>query len=181
MRANKEYRENVERATEVFDEYGDTIRAMISFHANNREEEDLFQALFLSLVRKPIPRGIRNVRGYLYKVVINDVFDDARKSQAHRNRIDKYAKRRKLETAGGQKQTPTDIAVWKEEKLGILQMIAEELPPREGQAVIQRYCLGNSVTAGAKKMGIGKRTFSRYACLGLKKIRGLLSKENLIL
>lgn len=176
---NNEFRNNVERAAEVFEEYADTIRAMIRFHVKNGEEEDVFQTLFLSLVRKPVPRRIKNIRGYLYRAVINDVFDTARRAKTRQNRVYKYARRLKCDPPDQHEQTPTDVAIRQEQKRTVLRFVQDQLPPREGQAVIQRYCLGRTVAEGAKKMGISKRTFSRYACLGLKKIRKISGQQKI--
>ncbi len=64
----------VEKAMEVFDKHGDEIRAMIEFNVKDEfKAEDIFQDLFVSVVGKPIPPGVENVRAYLYRAVTNDV------------------------------------------------------------------------------------------------------------
>jgi hypothetical protein len=63
-------------AAEVFGKYGDEILETICFNVDDQSmANDIFQDFFISLVRKPIPQNIKDVRGYLYKVVINDVID----------------------------------------------------------------------------------------------------------
>ena len=84
---------NVERAAEIFSEYEDFIFAVIRNQASSDvQANDLFQDFFLSLVSKPIPPGIQNIKSYLYRAIINDIIDAARRVERHKTLMHKYAK-----------------------------------------------------------------------------------------
>ena len=83
---------NVECAEKIFAEYGDFIRMVIRYKVgNNSQVDDLFQDFFLSLVSKPPPADVRNIKNYLYKVVTNDIVDASRRVEKYRARMHKYA------------------------------------------------------------------------------------------
>ena len=55
---------NLQMAAEILNEYGNEIREMIRFHIKNEPVvDDIFQELFLSIVRSPIPQRNKDVRG----------------------------------------------------------------------------------------------------------------------
>ena len=86
----------VERAGEIFDHYGHEIRAMIDFSIKDKARgDDIFQDLFVSVVKNPIPSGIENVRGYLYRAIANDIIDRLRRTMNHQEAVQMYAERRK--------------------------------------------------------------------------------------
>ena len=85
-------RGRVEQAEQVFDRYGDEIRAMIEFSVKDKSSaEDIYHDFFVSIVKKPVPKGIENVRAYLYRAVSNDVVDRFRKARNRREGIKEYA------------------------------------------------------------------------------------------
>ena len=86
----------VERAARVFEEYGDFIRSVIRFNVKDEAlSEDLFQDLFLCLISKPLPQEVRNMRGFLYRVVSDKIKDAFRRIDSYRARVDKYAEQQK--------------------------------------------------------------------------------------
>ncbi len=95
MQADSELSEQVMVAGRIFDEYGDAIRDMIKVYLPDRPEvDDIFQELFLLLVYNPMPGGIGNVRGYLYRIVRNDVFDASRRSARYQGQLRRYLEHR---------------------------------------------------------------------------------------
>ena len=83
---------NVERAAEIFSEYGDFIFAIIRYQvSNNALAYDVFQDFFLSLVSRPIPAGVENIKSYLYRAITNDIIDAARRAERQQIRLHKYA------------------------------------------------------------------------------------------
>ena len=65
---------NTGLAEKIFEEHGDFIHSIIRFNVNNKvEAEDVFQDFFLSLISKPIPEEVQNLRGFLYRVVSDNV------------------------------------------------------------------------------------------------------------
>lgn len=173
-RARTEVRQKVERATEIFDLYGDSIRALILFHVNDETEvDDIFQDLFISLVRKPVPAGIQDVKGYLYKTVINDVLDASRRTKGYQSRLLRYAEHLRYDRF---EDSPETIALRTEAMDKIFQLIEEQLPRHQAEAVLHRYKDGRTMQDAASKMNIRQRTLSRYLCMGLKKLRQLLDE-----
>jgi len=168
--------ESVKRAAEIFAEHGRTIFGIIRSQLNNDSEaEDIYQDFFLSLVRKPIPPHIQDIRGYLYRAVKNDVFDAARKAKAYKGRVRRYAERHKNEWL--QQVGPDDDLIKHEQIQRVFNLIEIRLCPREAQAIICRYSRERNTGEAAQEMGVNKRTLSRYVCVGLKKIRCLIQEE----
>ena len=161
--------ERVRRAHSVFEEHGSKIRAIIQFNLSDKSKvDDIFQDVFLAIVDKPIPSDVQNPIGYLYRAITNDIIDMARRTKNYRARIQRYAERRKYSIINND---PENIVIQAEEKEKMIELIERQLPPREAEAVIKRYGNDISIDDAARKMHVNKRSFSRYLCLGLKKIR----------
>ncbi|MCK4784369.1 MAG: RNA polymerase sigma factor [Desulfobacteraceae bacterium] len=173
--ANAEIQTKVKLATEIFAEHGDEILAIIRFNVNDKSRaDDIFQDFFLSIVYQPLPEGIQNVKGYLYRAAINDVIDAARRTKSYQARIHRYAEYRKYSIIH---EDPENIVLQAEERQKMIQLIERQLPPREAEAVLQRYGHDCDIGNAAKRMRVTKRTFSRYLCIGLKKIRQILRES----
>ena len=157
---------NVDRAAEVFGKYGDFIRSVTHFHVKNEAEaEDLFQDLFLSLVAKPIPQEVQNVKAFLYKVITDSVKDTFRRVERYQSRIRRYAERnvRIIENR------PENVLMEAEETKKMFALIERHLPQKEALAVTLRYKDNCNTVEVAEKMGIKPRSVSRYVSVGLKK------------
>ena len=167
--ANTEIQNKVKLAAEVFEQYGDDIRAIIRFNVkNDSETEDLFQEFFLSIIRKPIPLDIEDVRGYLYRAITNDIIDVSRRMKRQRERIQKYAERRKYSIS---EEDPHQIISQAEGIKKLFLLIEGRLPVREAEAFVQRYGCELDTTDTAHNMSVEKRTVSRYISVAMKKIR----------
>lgn len=87
-----EVHKRVGLAAEVFGKYGDEILTVIRCNEDDRSRaNDIFQAFFVSLVRRPIPPDVKNVREYLYKAVTSGVIDFSRQTRNRRNNAQQYA------------------------------------------------------------------------------------------
>jgi RNA polymerase sigma factor (sigma-70 family) len=165
---------SVERAGEVFDEHGDFIRSVIHFHVRNKTEvEDLFQDLFLSIVAKPIPEEVRNVKGYLYKLITDSIKDAYRRIVRHRTRIRRYAECH-LQLV---ESHPAASLIDLEETKKMFDFIERLLPTKEALAVKLKYKDNCDMEEVAEKMGVKTRSVSRYVSIGLKKIGHILDKK----
>ena len=159
----------VKLATEIFNEYGDAIRTIIrSIVDDESKVDDIFQDFFLSIVHKPVPLSIRNLRGYLCRAVINDIRDATRRAQKYQIRIRKYAECRDY---GEIVKQPQVIVAQAEEYRKMVQLIERQLSPCEAEAVILKYSHDENIRDAAEKMNVKKRTFSVYLSEGLRKIR----------
>ncbi len=173
--AEKKLRKQVKPAAEIFKKYGDLIFTIIWFNVGDKSKaDDIFQDFFLSIVHKPIPPNIRDVRGYISRAVKNDVYDAARQKRTHRARIQKYAQ---YSGDGMVERDPQNTLIQTEEIQKIFKLIRKHLPRHEAQALIQRFSHGRDASDAAERMHVNKRTFSRYLCTGLKKIRQIIQES----
>jgi len=156
-------------AAEIFEKYGDEIRAIIHFNVKDKSKaDDIFQEFFVSIVHKPIPTDIQDIRAYLYRAVTNDVIDVSRQVKNHRDHIQKYAECRKYFVI---EKNPQDTAIQVENTKKMFRLIESHLPTREAEAVVQRYGHGLNTKDTAERMQVNKRIVSRYLSAALKKMR----------
>ena len=167
--------DNVESAAKVFDEYGGFIRAVISSNVKDEvRADDIFQDFFLDLVRKPVPKYVKNVKSYLYRAITNDVADFVRRRQRYEQLIGRYGGNNNysINTMGVE-----DALITEEEIDNILSVIEGRLKSCEYRAVVLRHGKGMSVEEVADTMHIKRRSVSRYVSVGMKKIRRFLTAE----
>jgi len=164
-----EIRKRVELAADVFEKFGDQIRAFIHFNVKDESKvDDIFQEFFISIVRKPIPSGLQDIQAYLYRAITNDVIDRSRQTKNHQNHIQNYTEYYKNQLM---QEDPQKIAIQVESTKKLFQLIESRLPKREAEAVIQRFGRGFSTKDTAERMHINERIVSRYLSVALKKMR----------
>jgi RNA polymerase sigma factor (sigma-70 family) len=162
-------RKRVGLAAKIFERYGDDIRAIIYFNVKDKSKaNDIFQDFFVSIIRKPIPQDIDDIKAYLYRAVTNDVIDFSRQIKCHQDHIQKYAECRKHLLIS---EDPQKTAIQMENTKKMFYLIESRLSKREAEAVLQRYGQGFSITDTAEKMNVNKRNISRYLTMALKKMR----------
>lgn len=165
----REIRKRVGLASEVFDRFSDEIRAIIHFNVKDKSKaDDIFQDFFMSLVQKPIPTEIQDIRAYLYRAVTNDVIDVSRQIKCHQDHIQRYAKGRKHYVIP---EDPQNTVIQTENTQKMLRLIESRLSKREAEVVVQRYGQGLSTTDTAEKMNVNKKIVTRYLSAALKKMR----------
>lgn len=164
---------NVERAAEIFSEYGDFILAVIRYQASNHAlADDLFQDFFLFLVSKPIPQSIQNVKSYLYRAISNDIVDAARRVEKYQTRMHKYAECLNYSI---NKSTPENAIIETEQINKMFKLIEGCLPHSEARAIALRYRHNYSIKEVAEEIHVNRRTVSRYISAGLSKVRQFLA------
>jgi len=162
-------RNNVALATGIFTEYGDFIHMVIFSQVKNKARiNDIFQDFFLSLVRKPIPQDVKNIKGYLYRAITNDIIDATRRVERYRNHVHKYSEY--LEHPIN-KRTPENAFIDVEETNKMFGLIKGRLTNSQYQAMALRYRTDHSIKEVAEKMGVKSTSVSKYLSIGLKKIR----------
>ncbi len=172
----KEVHKRVGLAAEVFGKYGDDILAVIRFNVDDQSKaNDIFQDFFVSLVRKPIPPYIKDVKRYLYKAVTNDVIDFSRRSRNRRNNAQKYAYIYKHQFT---QENPQDMMVHVEETERMLRLIQNHLPKHEAKVFSKRCGDGLSTADTAKALRLSKRTVSHYLSVATKRIRRIIPNKN---
>ena len=167
-----ETQQRVQMATHIFQEYGDDIREMIRFSVRDEGlAEDIYQDLFLSMVSAKLPPKIRNMRRFLYRAITNDIISMARRSRRRHELMKLYA--RDYRTAELEEKSPGERLIQSEQKEQVFLQLEKELCPSEYKAVLWRFQRGGDNQEAAEELGIKKRSFIRYLCAGLKKIRQL--------
>ncbi|MBN2128082.1 MAG: sigma-70 family RNA polymerase sigma factor [Sedimentisphaerales bacterium] len=168
-------KEAVSAAAEVFAAHGTFIRAVIRFQAKSRfREDDLYQQFFLSLIRKPVPSDVQNVRSYLYRAIRNDVLDSLRRQTRQQEFLEKHAEEIRISINN---RTPTDAIVLGDERASAFRYLTRQLRHREAEAIMLRFRDNCSVADIAARMGVDRRTVSRYLSAGLRRLRQILVIE----
>lgn len=169
------YENSVLMASELLTEHGNFIRAVIRSQVKNEDQvDDIYQDFFLSLVYKPIPEGVKNIKSYLYRAITNDIVDAVRQVERYRVRIHEYSKQF---TNSINNTSPENALIKKEQLDKMFALIKGRLPNSESQAIFLRYRKHHSLKEVAEKMGVNDRSVSRYICVGLRKIRQLLTAK----
>ncbi|MBN1392780.1 MAG: sigma-70 family RNA polymerase sigma factor [Sedimentisphaerales bacterium] len=165
--------DDVARGGEVFSKHGDFIRAVIRYKVKNEVlAEDIFQDFFLSIVSRPIPSGVHNIKGYLYKAIINDIADATRRIEQYKARVNKYIK---FSNFSVYKNEMENALIEEEETKKMFKLIEGRVRRSEARAISLRYRDGYKVKEVAKQMQVERRTVSRYITSGLGKIRKYLT------
>ena len=123
-------------ASRVYHEHREFIRGIISVNTKNQNDaDDIFQDLFLSLVNNP-PRNEKNIRGYLYRIIINDCIDAKRRANMQRSKLNEYAM---IQRSVRSKVDPSDKIIKSEEIEKIFSLIDGRLPSHLTYAIRLRY------------------------------------------
>lgn len=164
----------LDRTGKIFAKHGSFIRAAIRFHIKDEAAcDDLFQDFFLSLVINPIPKNIKNMRGFLYRAVSCRSKDAFRRVTRYRTKLRGYSEKWQHSIENG----PEITTIEREEVEKIFKLIHKYLPKKEAMAMSLKYGKGSDTKDVAESMGVKSATVSRYVCAGSKKIRNILKRE----
>lgn len=165
----------VERATTVFTEYEPFIRGVIHNQAEGKlDSEDLFQEFYLALVRNPIPEDVRDVRGYLYRAIRNHVISTIRFRETYSHLMKKYAREFRILINNQQARS---ASMDDERTKAEIDRLARHLPKREAQAFLLKFRDHCNLWEIAARMGVNRRTVSRYLSHSLRKLCRRLATE----
>lgn len=175
LNSSDKNRENAERASQIFFEYGDFIRSIIHTKVNNWEkEEEMLQDFYLSLVHNPIPPDIHNIKSYLYRAIINDITDFSRRSERYAKHIKNFEKKMKLSI---NKSYPENAYINEEQITKMLKLIKEQLPDSCSKAITLYFIENMSLQEVAEKMNVKTASVSSYISSGVKKLRRLWKRK----
>lgn len=162
-------------ATAIFIEYDEFIRTMIRFHAKGKlDVEDLYQEFYLALLRRPVPADVQDMKRYLYRAILNHVIGAIRVRETYSNTLKKYAEEIKILINNREARS---AFIDNEQKKATVDSLARLLQDREAQAFILKYRDDCSILEIATRMGIDKRTVSRYLSESLRKLQRRLVAE----
>ena len=164
---------NVQRAAAIFFEHGDFIRAVIRHKIKDESiAEDLLHDFFLSLVSKPVPAGVQDVKGYIYRAIINDITDHVRHIGKYQAMTHRRADYNKIIV---NHQPPENALMDKELADKMIELIKEWVTRKEFKAIASRYCDDLSIKETADRMDIANRSVVRYISTGLRKVKRFLA------
>jgi RNA polymerase sigma factor (sigma-70 family) len=168
---------NVNIAAEIFTKYGDFIHGIIRCKVgDDGRVDDLFQNFFLSLVSKPPSSNIKNIKGYLYRAIINDIIDNTRRIERYQSQMHRYAEHLQYSII---EDSPENALIEAEEMNKMFECIKRQLQHSEAQAIILRYRNNYKIKEVAAAMGVNNIAAWRYISRGLKNIRRILRKKQL--
>jgi RNA polymerase sigma factor (sigma-70 family) len=164
---------DVQRATAIFFEHGDFIRAVIRYKIHDKSKvNDLFHDFFLSLVSRPVPAEVQDIKGYIYRAIINDITDHIRHLGRYQAMTHKCADYNKLTVNN---RLPEDALMEKEQTDRMIELIRKRVTRNEFKAIASRYRDGLSIKEAADRMSIDDRSVVRYISTGFRKVKQFLA------
>ena len=165
----RNYRNSVGNAGDIVSQYSDFIYMVICSQVNNKSRvDDIFQDFFLSLVNKPVPRNVKNIKSYLYRAICNDIVDRQREVERYRDQIKKYKERCNFSINNDE----PEYALIRDEQMNkMFDLIKGRLTSSQSQAIALRYRTNYSIQEVAEKMGVKATSVSRYICTGIRRMR----------
>jgi len=134
----------------------------------------LFHNFFLSLVSRPVPAEVQDIKGYIYKAIINDVTDHIRHLGRYQSLTHRCANYKKLTVNN---RVPEDALMEKEQTDRMIELIRKRVTKNEFKAITSRYSEGLSIKEVADRMSINNRSVSRYISTGIRKVKQFLVIE----
>ncbi len=174
-----EHGERTRRAQEIYEEHGSFIQTVFNFHIQSmggrfEDNEDVVQDFFLILVRNPLPPEVTDERAYLYRAITNHT---AKWVQHRKRQLAQTAKYSKQMSPEGSYPSPLFPVITSEQLSQLFGIISQYLPTHQARAVLYRYKYGHDDQKAAVKMGVNRRTFSRYVSTGLSRLRLLMNRS----
>ena len=171
----RECRTNVGHAAKIFSEHGDFIYQVICSQVNSKTQaDDIFQDFFLSLVSRPIPGDVENIKGYLCTAIKNDIIDAVRRREDYDNNMNKYCADHNPSI---DKRIPEKALIEVEETDKIFKFIKMRLTSTQYQAMVLRYRTNLSFRQIAEKMAVKDKSVRKYISRGMSKIRQIVKRK----
>lgn len=158
---------NVEAAYEIFNEHGDFIRKIFNLKTKDPDlAEDLYQDFFLQIILKPIPKDIKNVKNYIFRMIINTIYAKLRTNERNKGHFEKYKQNSQtpINNLGLSSTYTIDGELYFDE-------IKKYLTPNELVAFSLRFKNNLNLGEISQKMGIKKDSVSHYISMGMSKLR----------
>ena len=169
MVENKPAYNLIEEVKQIYEEDGDFIRKVIQVHSNNLlNGDDVFQSFFLRLLEKPIPCEVKNRRSYLYRMITNNMINEARRVKTYKERILRHSQ---VQPSRARACDPYEKVALEDELDYIMYVIDNNLPSQIATALKLRYKKDYTNGNIAQAMFVEKETGRRYIRRGLKKLR----------
>lgn len=164
---------NAGKVREIFNNYSSFIFNIYMSKVNDQAlAEELYQDLFIKLSGKQLPKKIPNMKGYLYKIIINSVYDRIRSIESQKKNLKKYQENYDFSI----KDIPSASVYYN--KGEILYEKGIRLLTQSEKTVFQlMFKDGKSIEEISDLTGLKRETISRYISISLKKIRDNINTE----
>lgn len=160
-------KERVALASTIIHTYDSAIRGFIrSYVRNEHDADDIYQNVFLSLVRTP-PTSLEFLAAYLREIVRNHAADLARRAGSRARFASCYTNHRQDEPISAD---PVTVLMEVEHMCVMEEFCESVLPSHMARVLMERCGRGNSTSETAQKLGLKKRTVSRYYCIAVKRV-----------
>ena len=159
----------------IYAEHDGFIRSVIQYAAKHHDDkDDIYQEVFVALSQKDDFAGIGNIKGYLYRLIVNKVNELIRKKISADLRLKKYVQWK----AAAEEQAEMEPSLMiGDEVAKTIESIKSYLSEKESQAILLRFRDECDNEEAAQKMNVQKETFIRYISVGLKKIRDIMKSQ----
>ncbi|QEH43187.1 RNA polymerase sigma factor [Chitinophaga sp. XS-30] len=153
--------------------YKELIRYAYTIMKDDKEAEDVVQECFAILLGKPaLWEKIKDIRGYLMRMVHNQCMWKIRERQSQEKKYEKYAHWANTTTYGGLPEVLRDINQHENESL--VQYLMSVLTPMRRQAIELVYIEQLSYAEASDRMGISKNSLKTHLKLAMVKLRSLI-------
>jgi len=167
--------EQIQSVERLFSQYGEFITSVIRFFVKDPfEQEDIYQELFIFFIRKPMPGDVRNMKGFLYRVIGDRIRDRKRRQVRYQQNLEKYADHSSSESK--EEVSSVSTVHQKEQAERVYSLMKDYLTQNEATAITLRYKYDCDIHETARRMNVQPKTVSRYVCVGLKKIRNVFGR-----
>ena len=132
---------------EIYEKYDGFIQSVIQFSAKNKaDREDVYQEVFVVLSQMGNFDGIRDIKSYLYRLVVNKTNEFLRKKISGELKLKKYLQLHAHQTEENEQKQ--DLLI-QDEMDKVVDLIQEYLSEKESEAVLLRfkYHYGNEEAA----------------------------------
>jgi RNA polymerase sigma factor (sigma-70 family) len=136
--------------------------------------DDIYQDYFLSLVSRPIPGDVKNVKHYIRASIQKDIVDAVRRVQRYKNLVQRFSQYQ--ENNSQHMPKPENGLIKDEEVNRIFSQIEKHLARCEAEAIVFRYKNEYKTKEVAQKMGVKHKTAQTYIRKGLQKMRSFITK-----
>ncbi len=168
-----EIQERINIAYTLFSRYEAKIYSMIKYNSDNQFLiDDIYQELFISIVKYPPPKNISSPISYLWKCITHIIYNIRRQQKSEESRINNYIKQISNNTHDIT-STPLAILLKNDNHHKLIEFIQKHLSPSEGRVLLEKIKHNSNNNEIALKLGIKCESVSRYYSNALSTLRSI--------
>lgn len=159
----------------MYEQYDGFIQSVIRFSAKNEaDQEDIYQEVYIALYAKTDWEQVKDVKSYLYRLIINKSNEFLRSKITRQLRHKEYLESASDDILQDSEQVQ-DLLM--EQMDDMIELIRSCLSEKESQAVLLRFKDHCSIDEAAEEMNVQRRTLIRYVSVGLRKLREIIKSK----